>query len=104
MVRKTTRGRFTTDLVPDFLGRHTPPLVLTQFVDFLYPVESDYHRLILSPVEEHSLDKVRPSIADYALEGALPAVNPYWRTVNVASVAERVTEIVADSWASIKRK
>jgi acyl carrier protein len=68
-------------------------LVLTQIADFLYPVESRLaHKVNTNP--EHFAVQGRPWQPQF----------PSWRSVNVASVAERVIEIVAEQLGVDKEK
>jgi len=64
---------------------------LTQFADFLYPVEF--------VGREKTLREQSP------VQRAFASAHPYtWRTVTVASVAERVIEIVAEQLGVDKEK
>jgi acyl carrier protein len=66
---------------------------LTQIADFLYPVESR-----LAP-------EVNTNSEHFAAQGQLWQPQfPSWRSVNVASVAERVIEIVAEQLGVDKEK
>jgi len=68
---------------------------LTQIVDFLYPVDFKSE-----PQINHFVNLSRPASPTLRI-----AAIPYsWRTVNVASVAERVVEIVAEQLGVDKEK
>ena len=75
--------------------------ILTQFVDFLYPVESIDCRGIA--VGEQLTEQARDKQAACPYRACQRHI-PYWRTVNVASVAERVIEIVAEQLGVDKEK
>ena len=71
---------------------------MTQFADFLYPVEFDWPKKITigEQFAVHGLERARRLFDQRTF--------PSWRTVNVASVAERVIEIVAEQLGVDKEK
>jgi acyl carrier protein len=69
-------------------------LVLTQIADFLYPVESRFAPEVKTNLKHFAA--VEPPLRQSQV--------PSWRSVNVASVAERVTEIVAEQLGVDKEK